>query len=383
MNEIKRTFRQFTPAFDAARARVRRVKAPYLIAGLLALFAVLWIASGAIGRKDGAPPPAPNAVADPMPEVRVRTVKAESRARAVVVAGRTEANRAADLKAETQGRIAEKAVAKGARVKVGDVIVNLAMDDRAARLAEAEAQVEFRKIAYEASRKLSANEFRSKVKVGEDMAALNTALAALERIRLDIRRTRIVAPFDGTVEALPVEAGSLVAVGERVARIVDLSTVVVAGEIGERDIAEVKVGEPAVAELPDGRSLDGRVRFVSRASTKQTRTFLVEAEFANPDGAVPEGLTAKLRLPLGAQPAHRVSPAVLTLSDDGALGVKSVGDDGVVAFHPVAVVGDTPGGLWLGGLPETVTLITVGQEFVKAGQKVKPVLESTVAKGAK
>ena len=70
--------------------------------------------------------------------------------------------------------------------------------------------------------------------------------------------------------------------------------------------------------------------------------------------------------------AHRVSPAVLTLSDQGVVGVKTVDADGVVAFIPVKMIGDTPEGIWLSGLPRRVTLITVGQEFVLPGQRVAP-----------
>ena len=39
------------------------------------------------------------------------------------------------------------------------------------------------------------------------------------------------------------------------------------------------------------------------------------------------------------------------------------------------MIAHTPDGVWLGGLPEEVTLITVGQEFVRAGQRVVPIAD--------
>ncbi len=84
-------------------------------------------------------------------------------------------------------------------------------------------------------------------------------------------------------------------------------------------------------------------------------------------------MTAELRLPAAERPAHRLSPAALTLSDAGAVGVKTVDADGRVRFREVEILADEPQGVWVAGLPETVTLITVGQEFVTEGQRVRPV----------
>ena len=55
------------------------------------------------------------------------------------------------------------------------------------------------------------------------------------------------------------------------------------------------------------------------------------------------------------------------------VGVKSVDASNKVQFHPVELVADTPQGMWLGGLPDQLTLITTGQEYVKVGQTVDPV----------
>jgi multidrug efflux system membrane fusion protein len=61
------------------------------------------------------------------------------------------------------------------------------------------------------------------------------------------------------------------------------------------------------------------------------------------------------------------------------VGVKSVTSAGIVKFNPIQLVADTPEGMWLGGLPDHVTIISRGQEFVKVGQKVDPVPAGTTA----
>jgi multidrug efflux system membrane fusion protein len=42
---------------------------------------------------------------------------------------------------------------------------------------------------------------------------------------------------------------------------------------------------------------------------------------------------------------------------------------------PIQIVSDGPDGMWITGVPERVNIITVGQEFVTDGEKVKAVVD--------
>jgi multidrug efflux system membrane fusion protein len=89
----------------------------------------------------------------------------------------------------------------------------------------------------------------------------------------------------------------------------------------------------------------------------------------NPEGKILDGLTASAIVKVGTAPAHLLPQSVLTLDDDGVLGVRAV-EDSTVAFYPVTILKDTREGIWVTGLPNTVDVITVGQEYVTAGQRV-------------
>ncbi len=353
------------------------MKRSHLIAAAIAVTVTGWIVSGQF---DAAESPRVAAAAkkpgEALAQVRVRTIEAVERASELVLFGRSEAERNVELKAETYGRVLIRAVNKGDRAKKGELIVRLAMDDRKARLAKADALLEQYRIAYEADQKLSKKQFRSKVKVAETRASLEAAKAALQNIRLDIERTSIRAPFGGVVDDLPVEVGDYVAIGGIVARVVDLDPILIVGEVTERDTSKIAVGAAASIVMSNGDTFTGKVRYVSKVGSPLTRTFRIEVEAGNPDGVLSEGMTAELHLDVGRVMAHRVSPAVLTLSDQGVVGVKTVDGDGLVAFVPVKMIADTPEGIWLLGLPRRATLITVGQEFVLLGQKVEPVPET-------
>ena len=68
---------------------------------------------------------------------------------------------------------------------------------------------------------------------------------------------------------------------------------------------------------------------------------------------------------------------MLPLDDNGVLGIRTVEDGSKVAFHAVNIVKDTREGVWVVGLPETINVITVGQEYVQPGQVVDAKTDST------
>ena len=152
------------------------MKRSYLVAGAIAVVVGAWLLTGLIGGDD-APQATKEAGVSPepaVPAVQVRTVVAESRAKQLSLFGKTEADRRVEVRAETRGRIVDKAVEKGQRVKAGDVIVRLSMDDREALLKRAEASVEYRRVAYRASQSLAKSGF---VASGAACAGWNRAVS--------------------------------------------------------------------------------------------------------------------------------------------------------------------------------------------------------------
>ena len=302
--------------------------------------------------------------------VRVRRVDAEDYDRHVVVRGRTEAVRWVDLKAELDARIAEILVKKGARVVVGQVIARLDMQDRAARRAEAQALVAQRQLEYDAAVTLNKRGHRGEVQVAQAAAALESAFALVTRIDEEIADTVLRAPFDGVLEERHIDIGDYVMEGQTVAIVVDRDPCLIVGQVSERDVDKIKLGAVGSAELIDGEIHKGRIRYIATMAEPATRTFRIELEVPNGDGELRDGVTAEIRIKVSTAPAHFVSPAVLTLDDAGVVGVRLVEAGGRVAFHRADIVGETSEGVWLGGLPPTIDLIVVGQEYVRGGDEV-------------
>lgn len=356
-------------------------KRSVLIAVGLTVGAALWIASGAMDAPEAEPAgPQGSAPAEPI-AVRVAEIAARDHPRRIIVTGMTEVISAADIRAETAGQVAAKPVAKGATVDKGTVLVELRMDDRQAKLREAEALVKSTRLVFEASKNLQKKQFESEVKLADSEANLASAEAALEAIRLDIARTRVRAPIEGYVEKLEKDPGDYVAVGDLVATVIDLDPLRVAVGVAERDIADVHVDDLASVRLPGGREVGGTAQFVSRLADDKTRTFRVEIRIDNPDGSIPAGQTAEVELMGRSRPAHIVPPSALTLNDEGRLGVRIVDAEDKVRFKPVSIAEDTPDGAWVLGLDGMARVIVVGQEFVTEGEHVKPVAAGTPGAG--
>ncbi|WP_287086587.1 efflux RND transporter periplasmic adaptor subunit, partial [Mesorhizobium sp.] len=189
----------------------------------------------------------------------------------------------------------------------------------------------------------------------------------------ELDRNEVKAPFDGVIDRVPVELGSSVMQGGEVATILSLDPVIARGEVSERDLGYLKIGDKANVRLVSGQNVEGTVRYISRDASSATRTFRVEIAIPNPEGTIPAGMTAEIAL--SAQPTDAVilPRSVVTLGDKGDLGIRAVDKDDKVVFFPIDLVDDTPTGLVLGGIPAEARIIVAGQELVKEGEVVKPV----------
>ncbi|WP_029057321.1 efflux RND transporter periplasmic adaptor subunit [Stappia stellulata] len=330
------------------------------------------------GRADAAnatPPPAErSSEQDGTPfRVAVRDIAAEERSSVLVIRGRTEAEASVAVRAETTGRVAQRKVAEGQRVERDDVLCVLDKGARQAKVLEAEARLAQAKLDHSAATQLQDKGFTAQTRVAALKAAMDAAAAMLEEQQLELSRTVITAPIGGVVESPMVETGTILATGQVCATLIDADPVLAIGQVSERDVGKLEIGQAAEVELVTGETVNGAIRYIAPAAEDATRTFRVEIEIANPDGAVRDGITATARVPLAMQKAHRLSSGILTLNDAGTLGVRAVTDDNTVVFHPVTILGGDTDGIWVSGLPQTLSVITAGQDYVIEGQTVEAV----------
>ena len=353
----------------------------WLISAGIAVLVTVWLASGQIGGDDPEEAPASSiSTAAPAQQssVRVRTQSAEEIMRTIVVNGETAPARVVDIAAETDGRVEYVGVDRGANVERNAVIVRLDERDRKARLAQAEATVRQREVEYQGRLKLKGESYVSEAQLQEAIALLEAAKTELRRAQLDVEYMTIRAPFDGALQERHVEVGDFVKSGDPIARFIDNRKIIVTANVSEFDAGYVETGQAAQARLATGETVHGTIRYVAPAADAATRTFTVELEVDNSDGMLRAGGTAELQVPAERVLAHRISPSLLTLDDAGNIGLKIINDEGEVEFVVADVALSTNDGVWVAGLPDLATIITVGQGFVVPGTMVNAVPEGDV-----
>ena len=356
-----------------------------LIAIGIAVVIAVWFVSGLFGSSNGATDEMTAAERDAanatVPQVRVVTSTAATRQGMVTIRGRTAAKRAVEVRAETQGTVSELPVEKGAPVKAGDVLCGINLDARDAQLAEAKALARQRQLEYDASRQLAAKGYRAPTAAAASRAAHDAAQARLKQMEIAVSQTRLVAPFDGIFDDRRVEIGDYLRIGDVCGLVVELDPLLVVGQVAEDRVSVLRIGLPGRARLITGETVEGTVSFVAKTADPATRTFRVELEVPNPDYRMRAGITAEIMVPGDEIQAHRIPSSVIALDDQGVVGVRTVDEESRVRFNAVQLVDDTPDGLWVAGLPPTIKLITVGQDYVIEGQKVEAMLVPLLGAG--
>lgn len=346
-------------------------KKPWIIAVTIVALLSLWMLSGS-NAENATTETETKLENKSLTKVRVERRQATQIAKVIELHGRTEADRRAKLSAETSGRVESILVRRGEMVKKDQVIVKLAEKDKKLRLQQAQATLKQRELEYQAAKRLLKKGLTAQTQLAENQANLELARAQVEQAALDIEYTEIRAPFDGIFNDRYVEVGDLLSVGSEVGEILDVNPIIVRGDIPELAVANVTIGQTGQARLITNQNLQGEVRYLSAASDDATHTFKVELALKNEDYKVPVGVTATIELQTAQVFAHKVSPAVLSLSKDGGLGVKVIDENNQVEFKAVEIVRSEKDGVWLSGLNSDENIITVGQGFVDSGDTVEP-----------
>ena len=290
-----------------------KIKQTYKTASILASFLVIWMVSGSLVEEENFEKK--DSSLDTLSSVTIINSQAKNKSKILKSSGFTEADKFVQVRAEVSGRLIARPAQQGDYVEEGDLICQLYIAGREAY-------------------------------------------------------PKIVAPFSGYLETLRVEEGDFLNTGAVCAALIDPDPMLLVADIAEKDIAQVQLGSEATAKLISGRLITGEVTFIASSADKNTRTFRVEISVDNKDRTIRDGVSAEIFIKGKEEPAHKISPAILSLNDQGKLGVRTVTADNRVEFKEINILEDTNSGMWVSGLGEEARIITLGQEYVFQGQTV-------------
>lgn len=352
----------------------------FIALGASAIIA-LWMTSGTLDSDATTEPQAPvkNEVNSAF-AVQVERFSAKAITPELSLNGETRANRHVDITSEVDGKVEKILAREGDFVKKGQLILQIDQQDKPQKLKQAKALVNQRTLEFKANQKLIGQGLQNQTRLAESESLLEAAKAQVKALEVAIAGTQIRAPFAGILENSQVELGSYLRAGHAIISIMDYNPFVIQAFVAEKDLAKVKQGTTAKGKTLDGQYYSGTIRYVSSVAYQTSRAFSVELEINNPSERQANGITAEILIPLNQTDAIFVSPALLSLNEQGVLGAKHVNAQNVVEFTPVELVKSKADGVWISGLPNPVDLIVTGQSFVSAGEKVKAVFKQAPIK---
>lgn len=295
---------------------------------------------------EGEPSPAAPAGAPTSPTTTVKTVTiaASPWQEAITATGVIEVRDSVELRPEASGVIAEVAFSDGARVAQGQLLVRLRDADARAQLAEAEARHSLAELTLKRLEDLRASDNASQAELDQGRAERDLAAAQVARAREALRRTRIVAPFDGVVGRRDVTVGTTVDPSRVLTRLDGLAVLVVDVSVSEDEAGRVQVGQPAIistSATPE-TPIAGKVSYVAPRARSGSRTVDVRVEVDNPDQTLRPGSSAAVRIEVGRREDAVVVPAYAVIQGASGASAWVVGEGDKAEQRSVVIGGRAP-----------------------------------------
>lgn len=335
------------------------------------------------------PPPAEK----PPRAVLVRSLAAEGTPPQLrVYTGDVRARHEADIGFRVGGKLIERKVDMGARVRPGMVLARLDPEDArlaqqaaAARVAAAEADLALARSEYERVENLRSRNFVSASALDARRSAREAAEAGLRQARADLAVAQNQAGYasltvahEGVVTATLAEAGQVVSAGQPVIRVARLDEREVLVHVPESRVAELRPGAPAQVRSWAGgdRVHEGRVREIAPAADPATRSYAVRVSVRSPGENLPLGATASVAFALPGAHMQTLLPLTAVTRTDERATAWIV--DEASRVQPVAVeTGEfrEDGVVVRAGLPAGAKVVLTGVHRLVAGETVRVVEE--------
>ncbi|MFC3162089.1 efflux RND transporter periplasmic adaptor subunit [Ciceribacter thiooxidans] len=320
--------------------------------------------------------------------VKVIEVAASEKGRRLEYSGAVKARYAINLAFRVNGKITERPVDIGDRVRPGDILARLDAADYELAVTRAEAdlrsatkQVGTLRLFKERAETLYAKNAASKSELDQRTLAYDQALSteqsaisALEQAKNQVAYTKLHADMAGIVTAVNGEPGQVVGSGTPVVTIAMDGEKEVQVAVPETDIANFAAGAAVKVRFwsQQGTVLDGTVREVAGSADPRSRTFSVRVRIPD-DQRVLLGMTATVEARVGGGPAGFDIPLSALAERDGGPVVWLVDRDaGTVRPRSVRLGEFSDDGVMVNeGLSPGDMVVSAGTQFMSDGLKVK------------
>ena len=279
------------------------------------------------------------------------------------------------------GKIVERLVDTGARVKAGQILMRLDPGDMGLQLGSAEAQYQLAEADAKRYRELRSKGFVSQSALDARETALQAAAAQAGLARNQSAYATLHADHAGVIAATLAETGQVVSAGQPVLRLAQDGEREVAIAIPESQLAGLETGAAAEIVLLDAGTapLSGRLRELSPAADPASRTYAARVTLTQASPSVALGMTARVRFAANRKSDGLLIPLSAIFQQGKQAAVWIVAADRTISLRPVQVAAyRDDGAVIAGGLAAGERIVSNGVHRLAAGEKIR-IIESSSA----
>jgi multidrug efflux system membrane fusion protein len=343
----------------------------YIISLLIIAVLFYWFGESAL-KDDVVNEVSNKVVVEKIPSVVTKDLTSTEITNSVNSYGTSEAYKTSNIRAKISGEFSDVFKKKGDSVEEGELIAKIDSSTMMAELGALKQTQKELQLKLKVSKELYDSDYSSKIDLAEIYTANKNVSAKIQKLEGLIKDTYIRSPINGDLDNFELKVGDFIGVGEKIVSVNDLTKIIMSVDIPESYQRQISEDSNAYIELPNGRTVSGKIQYISDVADSLTHTFKVEV-VANISGKNYVGISASVLILTETVNAYNVSPAMLSLNPENKedrMGLKIVNDDNIVEFLPIDILKSSQNGLWVKADRDKIKLIVSGQSFVKAGQEV-------------
>lgn len=291
---------------------------------------------------------------------------------ALQTSGTLRANESVDLTAETAGKVTSIRFAEGERVQAGDLLLTTNDRELQAERERLQHRLDLATDRAERQQALLDEGGASQEEVDEIVNQVNVLQAELRLVEARIEKTKVRAPFAGTIGLRQVSAGAYLSPQTTIATLQSVRPIKLDLSVPEKYATELREGTRVTFTVRGSdRTVEGRVYAVEPSVNPETRSVQLRARAPNDDGLLRPGMFADVQIELATVEDALVVPAVSVVPALGAQRVF-VAEGGTAQPRTVSLGVRTDSTVQItDGLAVGDTVITSGIQDLRAGLPIR------------
>ncbi len=279
---------------------------------------------------------------------------------------------------EFSGTLTQIYVKAGQKVNKGELLARIDDGGLAAQVAQAETLLALTKTTFERQKNLWEQKIGSEIQYLQAKTNWESQQKNVTYLQMQLAKTRVKAPFSGTIDEVITEKGQVVSPQSQLFRIVNLRSMYVKADVPESYLGKLKNGAAVEVFLNAiGKTYVGKVRQVGNFINPNNRTFTIEIALPNQNNELRPNQVAVLKVEDYTNPKAIIVPEnILGEAADGSRFVYVVKNkdskNNAMAERVTVEIGNTTGPFVeiKKGLVSGTEVITEGSRSLRDNAKV-------------